>query len=88
MTKMERPLLAMTLAVTFAFAGSALAQGKKDQAPGQTNHNPGQTFKSQRNDPLIPDALPPGQQNKLDPGASPPGQGVENFGRSKKDEVP
>ena len=35
MVDMKRALLAVTLAVTFAFAGSALAQGKKDQAPGQ-----------------------------------------------------
>jgi hypothetical protein len=88
MVDMKRVLLAVTLAVTFAFAGSALAQGKKDQAPGQTGANPGQTFKTQRDDPTITNALPPGQQNKIDPGASPPGGGVENFGRSKKDEVP
>ena len=81
----KRALFAATLAVTVGFAGSALAQGKKDQAPGQTTFNPGQTFKTQRDNPAaITPALPPGQLNKLDPGASPPGEGVQNFGRTKK----
>ena len=83
MVDMMRALLAVTLAVTFAFAGSALAQGKKDQAPGQTGDNPGQTFEAGR-----PDVLPPGPQLKLNPDAPPPGQGVENYGRSIKDAPP
>jgi hypothetical protein len=96
MVDIKRALLAVTLAVTFAFAGSALAQGKKDQAPGQTGDipgkleapgqtgdNPGQEFKTQRDDLGITDALPPGKEI-----ASPPGEGVQNFGKSKKDEDP
>jgi hypothetical protein len=88
MVNTKRALFAATLAVTVGFAGSALAQGKKSSAPGQNpDANPGQTFKTQRGDD--PDnAVPPGQEYKEDPGASPPGEGVENFGRSKKEVVP
>ena len=88
MVNTKRALFAAALAVAVGFASSALAESKKLQAPGQTGLNPGQEFKTQRDDPTITNALPPGQQNKIDPGASPPGEGVQNFGRSKKDEVP
>jgi hypothetical protein len=83
---MKRILFTAILAGSIALAGSAMAESKKQLAPGQTGSNPGQTFKTQRESD--PDALSPGQQYKLnreqDPNALPPGQGVENYGRSKQ----
>jgi hypothetical protein len=102
MLNTKRALFAATLALTIGFAGSALAQGKKNQAPGQTEDipgkfeapgqtgdNPGQTIKTERGDDRdITSAVPPGQQNSEDPNAFPPGESVKNFGKLKKGEVP
>jgi len=86
MVDMKRVLLTATLVASVGFVDSALADSKKNLAPGQTNSNPGQGFNDRRT--LGTDALSPGQQYKQqrDLGAAPPGQGVDNFGRSKRTE--
>jgi hypothetical protein len=84
MVDTKRVLFTAVVTAAVAFAGSAMAGSKKSEAPGQTGDNPGQTFKSER--ALDPDAF--GQQFKLnretDPDAPAPGQGVDNWGKTKQ----
>jgi hypothetical protein len=89
MVDMKRVLFNAILTAAIAFAGSAVTGSKKGFAPGQTGANPGQTFQNER--VISPDtALSPGQQYKSDRAnttildASPPGEGVSNYGRSKQ----
>jgi hypothetical protein len=84
MVDMKRALCIAALTAGVAFAGSALADSKKQYAPGQgeLGQNPSQTFRTQR-DLGDPNPLPPGQELKLNPDAPPPGQGVINWGKTK-----
>lgn len=82
----KRMLLAATLAAAIGCAGAALAESKKQSAPGQTGENPGQTYNTQRES--NPDALSPGQQfnenRATTPDTPPPGAGVQNYGDTQR----